>query len=306
MPGGPDDKPLTMSWYHLPRPYPPGVLLLVAPVALLYQFTPLSFQASNLLLILSFLLFTHVGFFVVLRWPPWGEGRWVCVLGPLGAFLLYFEFIHWTLDGMYDGAMLAPLALCGWFLRQKKGLAALVCYCVAAFIHFRAFFFAPLPLYAVYLLLKDWKQQPWDGRQGAALAACILLGSASLYTFWLTMPWLTSFPLTNPLRLERNHESTHWVFLVTLVGAVLLYSRAWFDVVLMGWLAWMCTRIYQTQGWHALTLMVWLALPPWTRREDRQPFVRDARILFVWGMTVLVFREVIVPGKWILYLSSSM
>ncbi|MCP3102387.1 hypothetical protein LZ198_26295 [Myxococcus sp. K15C18031901] len=306
MPGGPDDKPLTMSWAYLPRPYPPGVLLLVAPVALLYQFTPLSFQASNLLLILLFLLYTHVGFFVVIRCAPWGEGRWASVMGPLGAFLLYFEAIHWTLDGLYDGAMLAPLVLCGHFLRQRRGLAALVCYCIAAFIHFRAFFFAPLPLYAVYLVLKDWKHQRWDDRQGAELAAIIVLGFSSLYTFWLTMPWLTSFPLTNPLRRELNFEGTHLAFLVMLVGAMLLYAHAWLDVVLMGWMAWMCSRVYQTQGWHALVLMMWMVLPAWTHRDDRLSFVRDARILFVWAMTVLVYREIILPGKWILYLSSSM
>ena len=48
--GWPIEKPLVASWTHLPRLHPPGDLMLIAPVALAYSFTSLSFTAANRLL----------------------------------------------------------------------------------------------------------------------------------------------------------------------------------------------------------------------------------------------------------------
>jgi hypothetical protein len=300
-PGGSLDKPLLLNWPTHPRPYPPGALLLSAPAALAYHFTPLSFTGASRLLVLSYLLYAHVGLFFVLRWLLSGSAQ-PLALGLLGGFLLYSETVRWSLEGFYDGALLAPLALCGYFLIQRRGLAALVCYCVAAFIHYRAFFFAPLSLYALYLLFRERKREPWGVRQWVAMGAVAVLGGASLQTFGFVAPSLSLFPLSNPLRSPETHGLLHLLVGGGLAAVALLYARAWLDLALLGWLGMMLPRIYQTQTWHALSLLMWLALPVWTSRSERVPLVRDVRLAFVWMMAVLVYEQSLLPARLVEYL----
>jgi hypothetical protein len=153
--GWPASKPFFSSWVGFPRFYPPGDLLLVAPLSAAYHFTSLSFSAVNRLLILYFLLLAHVSLYFALRNFSLGRDAW---LGPIGLFFVYTELIHWSLEGFYDVAMVGPLVLCAGFLVAKRGLAALLAYCAAAFIHFRALIFAPFAAYAVYLIFQE---RPW-------------------------------------------------------------------------------------------------------------------------------------------------
>jgi hypothetical protein len=297
-PGVSPEKPLIMNWSRLPRPYPPGALVLVAPVTLAYHFTPLSFFGAIRLLILGFLLYAHVGFYFLLRSALESPVR-PGALGLLAGAILYSEFVHWSLEGFYDVAMLAPLALCGHYLRQRRGLAALLAYCVAAFIHYRAYFFAPLPLYAAYLLLQEQQWRGWRARDWTALAVAVLLGGVSLSTFGLVWPWLSFFPKTNPLELQA-HNPALWQMLLSggLAVAAFLYARAWLDVALLGWLGVMLSRVIQVQAWHVLTPLLWLALPAWTSNERRVPLVRDARVLFVWVMSVAIYGNSLLTAWW--------
>ncbi len=301
VPGGSLDKPLLLNWPMFPRPYPPGALLLSAPVALAYHFTPLSFSGAGRLLVLNYLLYAHLGLFFVLRWLMSGSAQ-PLALGLLGGFLLYSETIRWALEGFYDVALLAPLALCGHFLFQRRGLAALVSYCVAAFIHYRAFLFAPLSLYALYLLLREGKREPWGVREWVAMGAVAVLGGASLQTFGLVAPSLSLFPLTNPLRNPETHGLLHLLVGGGLAAVALLYARAWLDLALLGWMGMMLARIYQTQAWHALSLLLWMALPVWTSRSERVPMVRDVRLAVVWMMAVLVYKQTLLPARLVDYL----
>ena len=61
------------------------------------------------------------------------------ILSPLATLLVWFPVVHWTLEGFYDVAMIAPLLLCWRYLGQRRGLAAGVAFCAAAFLHFRAY-----------------------------------------------------------------------------------------------------------------------------------------------------------------------
>lgn len=298
IPGWALDKPFIINWPNLPRVYPPGALVLAAPVAVLYQFTSLSFSQANRLLFLTYLLCAHVGLFLLLRgWleDPHGPSA----LGVLGGFLLYEELIRWSLHGFYDVALLAPLLLCGDYLWRGRGLAALVCYCVAAFLHYRAYFFAPLPLYALYLVVKDWKRLPRGPRLWGALGVILVLGGASLYTFGLVSPWLPRFPETNPLRLGTAHAPLHLWVGTALVLAGLLSARAWMDVAIVVWMSGMLSRVYQTMAWHILSLMMWLVLPVWTPRPEHRGRVRDLRVGWLWLVSLVVYANNLLPVRWL-------
>jgi hypothetical protein len=66
VPGWPADKPYFQSWSNKPRLYPPGDLVLVAPVALAYHHTALSFSGATELLIVLFVFYGHVGLLLAL------------------------------------------------------------------------------------------------------------------------------------------------------------------------------------------------------------------------------------------------
>ncbi len=82
-----------------------------------------------------------------------------------------------------------------------------------------------------------------------------------------------------------------------LAALALVYARAWLDLALLGWMGMMLSRVYQTQGWHVLVLLMWLVLPVWTSRSERVPMVRDVRLAFIWTMAVVVYGEVLLPAR---------
>lgn len=298
VPGWAPDKQLLINWSHLPRPYPPGVYLLVAPVALAYHFTGMSFFEASRWLHVLFLLFAHAGLYVLLRGALEGRVR-PAEIGLLGGVLVAVEFIRWAVEGFYDGVLLAPLVLCGFYLRERRGLAAVVAYCVAAFLHYRTFFLAPLVLYALYLIVKEKQWRQWRGHAWAGVALAGVLGGASLYTFWLVSPWLGRFPATNPLRwISGNGIALQVVLAGVLAAAAFLYARAWLDVALLGWFVLMVSRVVQTQPWHALALVAWLALPAWTALSQRTGLVRDARFITVWMLASGVYGDGLLPPYW--------
>ncbi|EAU67008.1 hypothetical protein STIAU_3528 [Stigmatella aurantiaca DW4/3-1] len=54
------------------------------------------------------------------------------------------------------------------------------------------------------------------------------------------------------MRLSGSPAPTHPALLSALAAGAILYARAWMDLGLMGWMAWISTRVYQTQPWHTL------------------------------------------------------
>jgi hypothetical protein len=143
LPGSRADKPVVVSWSHLSRPYPPGDILAVLPVALVYEFTTLSFSAACHLLIWLFVAYAHVALYLL--------GRVLLSMPRVGLAVFsvaYFESIHWALEGFYDVAALIPLAWSALAARRKDWLSSLLGYALALFVHFRALFFLPWALLA--------------------------------------------------------------------------------------------------------------------------------------------------------------
>src|SRR5438105_12814524 len=109
------------------------------------------------------------------------------------AFLGTNAVLRWTMEGFYDSAMLVPLLLCWRYLGQRRGLAAGVAFCAAAFLHFRAYYYAPWAVAAAFIVVRDRQWRDWRGRDFAALAAGAVLGAASLVSYFLALPGLFAF-----------------------------------------------------------------------------------------------------------------
>jgi hypothetical protein len=286
--GWPLEKTFISSWAQYPRLYPPGDMVLVAPIAVAYHFSSLTFTQVNRILIVYFLLLAHISVFFVLLvfWP--GEPR--RLIGPLGLFIAYSELIHWSLEGFYDVALLAPITLAAMLLKAKRNLAALVAYCASTFIHYRAFFFAPLAIYAAYSILRNGDWRRWRIREMIAVAVAMLLGGTSLYTFGLLWPWFSQVQITNPVRLAPNNPALiEFVIVILVVALFLLNARAWFDTVMLFWMSIMWIRTPYTWFWYMLAVLPWLTMEMLgVEKAEAIPTVRSARLMFLIVVSVLV------------------
>lgn len=302
VPGWPLDKPWTTSWSSKARPYPPGDLVVVAPVALLYHFTDLSLANANRLLIALFLILAHVALYFALG-HALRDGNLTTPLVTISALLFYSEAIHWSLKGFYDTAAIIPLLLCAGFLHQRRGLAAAVAYSAAAAIHFRVYFLAPWALYAAWLFLRD---QQWRGFRprdyGAALAG-LACAAASLTAFALVTPTIAGQDVTNPVNLAGsalnwNAAVPLWM-VVTLGGAALVVARAWLDLAMLSWMALMIFYLREAYPWHILVLMTWLPAPVSVARPGAAELVRAVRLGVIAVIAMLVLGNALWP-QWVL------
>lgn len=285
-------KPVSVHWSAFPRPYPPGDMLLVAPVAAAYHFSALSFSAANRWLILLFLGYAHVGlfFFVLaaLTAPPRQRAlQWLTTVA-VAAYI-----IRYTLEGFYDAAALAPLLVCARLLDKRRGTAAVIAFCLAAVLHFRTFFFAPWALYGGWLVLQErpWQQQ--RARFVMQVALITLLAAASLLPFALVWPTLHLLPDSNPIRINGASFRPTWLLLVSAACGLAAWrffrARAWLDLATLGWFLAMTLFVRQAYGWHGMVLVGWLGAPLWGTSESDGNDVLLARFGSLVSLITLVF-----------------
>ncbi len=305
------EKPVVQSWPHVVRFYPPGDMVLTAPVAVLYHFTPLSFTNANRLLLVILLGAAHLGLFLLLDGllsaPP--EVRYSSLLaGFLGVNFL----LRWTLEGFYDSALLFPLLLCWRYLGQRRGLAAGVAFCAAAFLHFRAYYYAPWAIWAAAMVVRERQWRTWTPRDWTAAGAAALLGGASLTTYFLALPGLLAVDqLLSPLLITKAHVVAPALWVAAAVGAVAVAAffaaSSRIDAAMAGWIGLVLTQVRQSLAWYPLAAVPWMVSPPRPGRPERAPLVMEARVLvflflvlYVHGERPYAF-EAVIP-TWILRL----
>jgi hypothetical protein len=289
VPGWPRDKPMVQGWSFIPRLYPPGDMLLVAPIAAAYHHTGLTFAAANRLLVLLFLAGAHVTLFVMLRSalaPSPQPGSRVLFLA-----VAYTSLVYWALEGFYDVWALAPLVIAAALLARGRGLAALVAYSVAAVLHFRAFMLGPWAIYAAYLALR---QRPWGRRGWAAIAVIAVLSVASLAPFALVWPTINALPPQGGI--DSSPKLVALVLMTAACGAAFAFARAWLDLSVLCWVAVMLYGMRGVYPWYWLFLLPWLVAPVVGRAAARASWVGDARFAAVSAFTMVTMNYPIVPG----------
>ncbi len=297
VPDWPEGKPLVTSWSNKPRIYPPGDMLMVAPVAVLYHYTGISFETANRLLLMLFLIYAHIALFLFFKMMliPVPGNRTLERLQILTAAIVYIEVIHWTLEGFYDAFVLIPLILCSRALANRRGLSAVEAFCVASVFHFRVFFFAPWFLYGVFLIIIEAQWQRWHIREWLTLLFATVLGVVSLAVFFLLWPTLQQLPVHNPINIASSskfHLALLPVFLLLsgIFGRVLWRSRAYLDIAILGWITFMLVMLREAYPWHIILAVVpWMCAPSSAETTDGATRVRTVRLLFLVTSICIVF-----------------
>ncbi len=299
IPGWPKDKPFLSSWAVYPRFHPPGDLLLTAPIALLYSFTDLSLSGADRLLIFLFVIYAHVSIYFLLRTAFAGEGT--RILGLLGAVLAYGEIVHWTLEGFYEAATIAPLILSAKFLSERRGSEALLAFSAALFLHFRALYLIPYVFYALFIIARDKQWSRWRTKNYVQLAVAAVLSLISGYVFVTLWPQLDRLPINNPVSIQVESVNVRAViaFLVvmTAICVTLAIARSWVDVAVAAWLTIFLLLFHQAFPWDILTLLAWLGAPSFVGAM-KNGLVRDVRLAAIGFIAFFVFTNPLWPS-WI-------
>ena len=285
--GWPAQKPMQQSWPFLTRFYPPGDLLLFAPVAALYHLTPIRAATVNRLLVILCLAFAHAGIFVILD-------RVDGLLGALCALLGAGALIHWSLEGFYDAAMVLPLLLCDAFVAAGLGAPAFLAFGVAMLLHFRALYYVPWGLVAAALVFRSRAPSRKDRVRIGLGTLCL---AASLATFALALPGLLGYPLQlNPLFLRTaaldRTALLEGAALAVAAAAVFVWARSPLDAGLVAWLAVVLTQVRQNYSWYSVALVPWLCAPA------GRPAVRLARLAVFAFLAVRIHDDPLWP-RWI-------
>lgn len=278
VPGFDVEKPYLQGWNHIPRLYPPGDMVIVAPFSLLYHFTSVSFGTINRMLIFYFLCLAHIALYFFLRAAARADS-FATPAPVLTLVLAYGGLVYWAMQGFYDAAALTPLLLCAAYLAERRSLAAVVAFCVAAFIHYRAYFYAPWVLFAAYdiVMSKQWRR--WSKRDFAGAGVAVVLGILSLATFATVFGEITTNLKPNNAVFLRPEAQAVFLISFGIVAAVCAVNRAWNDAAVGLWMGLMLLTMSAVYQWYGLFLLPWLAAPVFGSAVRRVSRVAEARLL---------------------------
>ncbi len=220
--------------------------------------------------------------------------------GPIGLFaglIVYGELVRWSAAGFYDAAAVLPLVLCARSLRERRGVAALTAYCIAAALHFRAFYFAPWPLAAAWIVIKDKQWRGLRGRDLLALAVALLCAVCSLGTFAMVWPALR---VTGDLNaLHQLPVLLAFLLFWALCAAGFIRARAFLDLAVLAWLLVLLPLQRHAFNWYAVLLLPWLSAPVPARAKEKFRLVGEARLLAFVVAAGYVYDRWPMPPQWL-------
>jgi len=256
----PARPPLAINWSFQIRAYPPGVYVLFAPLAFLFQHEIVGFAMSNRIIIGVLVLVASASAWVLVRWafvPYPAPGSVGMSLRLLPVALSIFWIALWSVRGFYDVVALLLVFLSLRALEADDGIGALLWYCLAVFLHYRALYYLPVLAFAL----------PSIGRLGrpsgfasiflrAPVVLAVLAAALSVVTFLIALPQLESFHANNALYHAWSHAGPQ-VLLLGLSAACLVLSAAARDfrtAAFLGCYLAFLVNTPQTYPWHTLFL----------------------------------------------------
>lgn len=303
-------RPLYPNWRELPRPYPPGWALWHAPAAMLWETTSISFGALNRLVVVQDLLGAHLALYVLAAalLLPNAVARRAGEIPDEGAaiavrmfvvVLVGQELLRWAMLGFYDPIAVFCAVVAIERLASHRDVDALVWFSLAAFLHHRTLWIAPV---AALAAARAARERALFARGALArLSFAFVLMASSALSLWLVRPALATFPRTNPLfELAFDPRAPeHWNYVIPLlvVSAVLLHARALLVASVVAFQTFVVLHAQQSQGWHALSLAPVFVLARSAPGRHRGTEVAVAALFLVESRQI--FRHLPLPGRFL-------
>jgi hypothetical protein len=210
------------AWGEVPWMYPPGALVLFAPMTLIAQLTSLTTPQVIKATMLYVLFWSHVGFYLFAR---------ACEACPPGQRLLLRSFgwlmlTHLAVEGFYDPLWIGTGAAIVACARRGAHGRAMWWFALSATLHFRAVAFAPAAAYALFRLLRARPLRTWPF---GALSFTALSCLGTVACFVLMYPSSQAHRDKYPPMSEIEYWPLFWIVvaLTLLAIAHLAWRRAW-------------------------------------------------------------------------------
>ena len=262
--------PLFINWPHVARAYPPGSALVHSPIAWLYAGRIIGVDGAARSAIWLYalaaagasLLFGGMALGALRRGsaPGW-RGPAGGTLASMAAAVCASQLFLWAFDGFYDSIFVLCLLLALYWYRRARWTTALLWYAVALAIHFRALWFAPVPIACVWNHYRDTRASGGAFIDRASVLS-LLVGGAAMVAFALfyyqvvpgetwavrnrLYPWSPDFSPTLAAGIALASAATAgilWQYGDRLGAAIVVTV----GVLLPG--------IPQAQAWHSLALV---------------------------------------------------
>ena len=249
----PSRRPLAINWSFQIRLYPLGVYLIFALVAMLFHFEKISFVWANRFILIFFILVAMAITLTVTQAALDDLQPKHLVPRCLTALLIGFWSNYWALNGFYDVLPLLLVLVSMLHLNRGKRLSAYCFFCFAIFLHFRALYYLPILIFALWNLRKEpslfKKINFW---------MATTVGAVSLACLWIALPQLENFIGNNPLYHFYDHLFSIPSFVAQILSlfllnfGIMLAARDWQSMLfLLSYLIFL-SRTPQTYPWHSL------------------------------------------------------
>lgn len=286
---GDGEKPVFFVWGALPRPYPPGLFLYLAPMAFALEQGWLSFHTTMTMIVFVWLFIAHLAFLslaegvleLTLTTPktsPAANGSYRLLdttLALVLCALAYFEFMRWTMNSQYELISLLLVVLSIRSYSRERYLPAACWYCAAVFLHFRSLFYLPVFFFAVWqwsmagkkplaARLKEFSVNEW-----VTLCLSAALGLMALIAFLFNYPTLVNQSIYDLNGAHFSHLGWHnpGKTLPLLLGSLItlgywLRRGAFLAALVAAWTTLMFVQTPLTREWYAMFLFPILLLLP--------------------------------------------
>jgi hypothetical protein len=277
-------------WPETPWMYPPGTVLLFAPLTALAQLVPLSLQQLATATVLYLSVWSHLGFYLYAdacrRFPP-GERLFLTAVG-------WLMLMRLTLEGFYDPLWLGAGAAVVGCASRGRYERALLWFALAASLHYRAAVYAPAGAYAFFAIVLRRPPRSWPR---GVLAVVLLSCLATVTCFVLMYPASAAYRAIHPPLLPML-RSVFFVLLLLLTVAIMV-QHAWLNswvgalsVLLFGLIALSDFRGYLGYWHHAPTMLAAPVAAGLGLREPAAQLCRASALFYgfavsrmVWGYT---------------------
>lgn len=259
-------KPIAIVWPHIPRPYGPGIFILLKPIAELWNHDVIDFRTAQYLTFFVMIFFAVLASFLFstliheapLDTPAWLR-RLLCVFFTIDA-------VRWALNGQFDSISIFFLLVAFSFFRKKAFLQSLFFFALCFFFQFRTLFWLPLILVSMSKLpqqlryIGSIKMVLW-------ISGGLIIAAIGLYVFGLCyapIQMQMAKHITNPLFLNAEFHFKEWIGVLLayfLASFTLLKERLYLTLLQLFWILFMLAQMPYVLGMHALFVIPILSLP---------------------------------------------
>jgi len=274
--GDPSQTILAINWSGIPRFYPMGNEVYHIPDALLYL-NGLPFNKTNTFTTLKYLF---VGILLsILIWHLFvvhaKTRHWYYIFLAVIPIIL-INILMWSVIGFYDPVAVLLLVLAFYFLFEKEQHAkALFIWSLAFFVHYRSLWYFTLPMIIVLSWIKKHGKHPKKQlrKDKYWLSASAILTSLSVYTFFLSFPYIRQMPINHELywnKFSFFKGPTKFVLLAYVVSLGLsIRLRCWKTLAVLSSVSFFLVVTRELRSWHEVFIIPLLFIPFWESPRNR-------------------------------------